>query len=123
MQRKQLAAANNHCDGTNIRNSRSQGCQGVKRKRAQAPQTTTIRPSMPPARKRDQACKQKREAAELIGGFGLGQSSTPARRGKRAPRRRPLDAASFGSIPNHTVQSDGIWVRSPPANCQAPRGP
>jgi hypothetical protein len=79
MQRNERGAANKYCDGTNIKNGRSQRRQSVKRERAQAhrgnrdDETETgdvVTAGLPPPTKCHQGCKQKREAARHIGGLG-----------------------------------------------------
>jgi hypothetical protein len=76
---QRTGAANKYCDGTNIKNGRSQRRQSVKRERAQAhrgnrdDETETgdvVTAGLPPPTKCHQGCKQKREAARHIGGLG-----------------------------------------------------
>jgi len=54
----------------------------------------TIRPGLPSASKRDQGCKQKREAAKLIG--ALAPKAWPVKHARREPARPPWQASNRG---------------------------
>ena len=135
MQRKAQVAANKHGYGTNIKNSCSQGCQGVKRKRAQAhsgnhddkTQTGDVAAAgMPPATKRDQGCKQKSEVAKLIGGLGPKAWASPftiVANWRRPGQHDTTLCKRCAPLWARIYVGDGSLNRQAPAGLKKHRGP